>query len=497
MELKIKNSAFTRFSVQAGIAAMLLAVGMYAYLGWFSRYLSDDYCEAVRVGHASSPIAAVFERYTIENWPRATMRYSNLLFVGFSEKLGGLSMPLTTSAAILLWVLGLTLAIREIRRFLNLEWMLSIDLFLGAAVGYISLLQAPNLFQTIYWRSSMMTHFAPLVALSFLAAFLFMYMRRSARQVVSIWIYPALAISFFLAAGFSEPPTVTMLTLLPLLMAAVWLWSPAEGKRRQIVLLAAAWVGTLLGLLAMILSPAALNASHEGSVQSFPIILLNSFLYSYVFLLDGVQTLPLPSVISVLVTFFAAWLLHNQPLTGGQKKIIVWLIFLTPVFAWFIIAAGFSPSVYGQGYPVERARFLGRTIALIAFMVEGGLLGILLGNSRYNSNSRLFYWTALAAFTVVAVIYPLRLTLGLFSNQAVEFRQRAELWDLRDALIKRQTARGEKELVVPGFSGLYGVKELDDNSNHWINLCAAQFYGADSIRTIPVEDEYLLEALSE
>src|SRR5574341_343219 len=141
------------------LLAMLVAIGVYAYLGTFSRYFADDYCEAVSV-KSESPLAAVSERY-LAGSIRAANRYSNLFFVGISELLPGNSIPITIPAMVILWVIGLSWCVHEIRRFLRITWFLPVDFFWGLTVGFFSLLLAPNLFQSVYWRSAMMTHFAP------------------------------------------------------------------------------------------------------------------------------------------------------------------------------------------------------------------------------------------------------------------------------------------------------------------------------------------------
>jgi hypothetical protein len=44
---------------------------------------------------------------------------------------------------------------------------------------------------------------------------------------------------------------------------------------------------------------------------------------------------------------------------------------------------------------------------------------------------------------------------------------------------------GQTDPIVPQFDGVLGVKELDVNANHWVNRCAAKYYGFNSIRAFP------------
>lgn len=103
--------------------------------------------------------------------------------------------------------------------------------------------------------------------------------------------------------------------------------------------------------------------------------------------------------------------------------------------------------------------------------------------------------TPLLLFVAISTAYPLRAAFALFQNTLPEYRERAELWDLRDAYIHRRIAEGETDLFIPGFGGAHGVKELDSNPAHWINVCAANFYRVSSIQSFSTKD--LLEALSE
>jgi hypothetical protein len=458
-----------RYGIWVCVVAMLSTAWVYAYLGTFSYYLADDYCEAVRVGNASSPFAAVLERYTAESWPRATMRYSNLLFVGIGESLGKNNLPVTIVSMTLLWFAGLTWSLRELGKFLKVDWGVHVDLFLGLTFGFFSLLQAPSLFQTIYWRSAMMTHFAPLVVGSFLFAFLIRQARRPDDKPLTIPLFLFIFISTFFMAGFSEPPTTTILTVLPLLMAVVWIFGDSTARWKHLPLLSVTFAGALLGLLAMLLSPASMDAAQEKTLNVIE-ILGNSFLYAYLFIADSLRTQPLPTFISVFIPLMLIWLYRrtkSYELSHEQKRMIWITMAAVPVLAWILIAAGFSPSVYGQSFPVERARFLARTIMIASFMLEGAL-----------------------------IVYPLRAALNIYRFDVPEYRERAEWWDLREAYIVRHAGMGEKDIVIPGFSGVYQVKEIDNNPNHWVNRCAAQFYGVDSIRAVNMP-ENVLEYLNE
>ncbi len=142
-------------------------------------------------------------------------------------------------------------------------------------------------------------------------------------------------------------------------------------------------------------------------------------------------------------------------------------------------------------------RFLARTLIIAAAMLEGALFGLSLSRLQFKTNPGLWQWVVAALLTALAVIYPLRAAVNMYSANASEYRHRAELWDLRNAYILRHAALAEKEVVIPSFSGVFHVKEIDNNPEHWVNVCAANYYGVESIRARTIFEEDILEYLSE
>lgn len=497
MKLQETKTRYFVYAVGLGMVALLVAVGIYTYLGTFSRHLADDYCEAVRVTNMS-PLDAVFERYSVGAW-RAANRYSNLLFVGISESLSENNIPFSTVSMIIMWYFGLTWTVYELRKFLKIDWLIHFDLFWGLFFGFFSFLQAPNLFQTVYWRSSMMTHFAPLVFGLFLTAFLLKSARTPAAQPVPLWVGVVIFLSSFVIAGFSEPPTATALVALLLSLLAVGIWGKSPARKKYVILLGWAFTGVFVGLLTMIFSPAIADVKSEKGLNLIE-LLGTSFLYAYLFIVDSLKTQPLPSLISISVSAAMFWLygqVNPIELTSRRKRLFLFLILAIPVLVWVLIAAGFSPSVYGQGFPVERMRFLARSLMIAGFMLEGALLGLLLQHVQFKPNPQAGQLAVLAVFTVIMVVYPLRAAVNILRYDVPEYRARAELWDLRNAYIIRHASMGEKDLVIPGFSGVYQVKEIDNDPNHWVNKCAARFYNVETIRAFNLSDEELLDYLNE
>jgi hypothetical protein len=256
--------------------------------------------------------------------------------------------------------------------------------------------------------------------------------------------------------------------------------------------------GALAALLGMALAPA--NALRLGTAPpELPDLIWRSLRYGYDFIRDTFRSLPVPSLFSFFTPFVMFFGMKTTPaprLTQRSMKALYVVLAVAPVLLYGLIVASFAPSVYGQSFPVERARFAGQLCLVTAVMIEGAGFGFLLAQWRPRRLESFPARMASAMLLGFLALYPLRaawLTLG----DIPEYRERARLWDARDAYIRRHAAAGEREIIVPGFSGIYGIKEVDGDPSHWINLCAAQYYRVDSIIAASISDEDVWEYLGE
>lgn len=483
MQFDIKNfkEFFFRYIVGSGALAMLFMMGVYAGMGIYARHLADDYCEAARVSEASSPLNAVIERYQEGGW-RAADRYSNLLFVGFSEMLGKYNMQVTICAMIVLWTIGLIWGMTELRKLFNIHWPVSMDWFFGLMLGSFSLLQAANLYQTIYWRSSMMTHFAPLVFGTFLFAFLLGQIRRALTQKISWMVYPALFLVTFIISGFSEPPATTMVTGLSLTLLFTMMYQgQSPSKKRNLLLLAWTFAGALSGLLVMFFSPAGAN-NPEDVPRGLMEILINSFSYAVTFFVDSIRVFPVPILVSLLISFLLMWLYAQAvglEISTAQKRLVWLLMIAAPILMWILIAAGFAPSVYGQNYPAARMRLLARILMTAMIMLEGASLGLLSQRIQLRSARGLMQQGLLILFMLVGFLYPLRAAIKNYQNNIQKYSSHAQIWDERDALIRSKVSAGELYLTVTQLDSMFGIEEYKEDG--WVNICAARYYGLRNI----------------
>lgn len=460
-----------------------LVLLIYAYLGIFSRHLADDYCSVDFLG--DNFFLALWENYV-----NVSDRFSNFMLIAFSEAIDPHLVSILPALMLTLWVVGIAWLLFESSRFSGKTWDKPLILTLTLLLVFLALLQAPNRFQILYWRSAMATHFAPLVFMPYLASFMLRSLFVAETKPVAFWAFPLIFLASFLIGGFSEPTVLVMISLLTLAIFSVWFWMKDPSRKTALTLLIWSFVGAVLALAVMALSPA--HAFRLGSTPppTIPILFARSFRYGVDFILNSFRTLPLPTFFTVLIPFLIFHNLYLSPrpaLTLEQRKQIYLLLAVIPVLSYLLIVASFLPSVYGQSFPVERARFAGQLLLVVGLMIEAALLGCAAAQFSAQAERGLPLALIASLLLTVAALYPLR-AAWLALGEIPAYRERAALWDERDAKILLLVEQGQTDIMVHQFDGVQGVKEMDVNANHWVNRCAAKYYGLDSIRAVPEDN---------
>jgi len=483
MKQKFSEGQWFWLAIFLGVVTTSIGLALFAYLGTFSRYTSDDYCLSAFFLN-DNLVDEMTRRYFV-----ASSRYTNILFIGLVDKMfGWYNVAILPALMLILFVLGLYLLLREIGRVLGLGWNDWMTFFLASSVAFFSILQAPALYETLYWRAGMTSHFAPLVFIPFFGAFLLRQIRLAQERSPSIWIQIVCLICPLIVGGFSEPPTALMITLFFLGIVATWIWGKGQFRRSILILLLWSLAGALLALVVLAFAPAnsiRLSRPPPGLFELISRILL----FPLDFIVDTLQTRPIPTIFSVVtpaLLFFVHYSHPSRNISNDPRSRLGFLMIVVLVIAYILIAASFAPSAYGQSYPVGRARFAGRVLMTSALMMEGALLGILLSNIRTKFFQSVYLHRVAIVALLVLILYPLR-TAWLTSTEIPAYQQRAAAWDKRDSEIRELKAQGVRDLVVRFLSDDQ-IQDLGDRTGFRLNRCAAALYGVDSILAVPMEE---------
>lgn len=474
----VSEEPILKFLALFGTLTALIALALYGYLGTFSRYGSDDYCLSAFF-FKDNLLNAMVLRYF-----EASSRYTNILFIGLVDTLfGWYNVAILPALMLVLFVLSLYLLIREISRMVRWVWSPWLILSLSVLVVYFSVSQAPDLYETLYWRAGMTSHFAPVVFIPFFGAFLLRQIQNATSGRPALWTQAACFLLPFLIGGLSEPPTALMITVLALGILAAWRWSDVRQRRSILVLLFWALAGALTALVVMALAPAN-SIRMTTPPPPLPELLSRILSYPLYFIVDTLRALPVPTLISIAVPALLFYVKYTSTPDGFSAQTwtrLALLLIIVLFLAYLLIAASFAPSAYGQSYPAPRARFSGRAVMTIALMTEGALLGALLTQALRPVYLRRLAVVALA----ILALYPLRTAQRLVPEIPV-YQQRAAAWDAREAEIVAMKARGERDLLVRFLSG-ERLQDLGDRTDFRLNRCASDLYGVDSILAVPMD----------
>lgn len=484
MRQKFSEEQWLWLAIFLGVLTTSIGLALFAYLGTFSRYTSDDYCLSAFFLN-DDLVDQMTRRYFV-----SSSRYTNILFIGLVDTIfGWYNVAILPALMLILFVLGLYLMLKEVEGILVLEWNRWMTLLLAISIVFFSVLQAPALYETLYWRAGMTSHFAPLVFIPFFGAFLLRQMRLSGQRTPSLWVQLTCLISPLIIGGFSEPPTALMITILIFGIFTTWMWGRRKFRRTTLILLLWSLTGAFLALIVLALAPAnslRLDRPPPGFLELGSRILV----FPYEFIVDTLRTRPVPTIVSVIMPALIFYVYYSHPsrnISSEARNRLGILIIAMLLIAYLLIAASFAPSAYGQSYPVGRARFAGRLLMTSALMADGALLGIFVSNLRTN----FFRSVYLRRFAILAlmtfVLYPLR-TGWLTSREIPAYQQRAAAWDERDSEIRALKAQGVRDLVVQFLSDDQ-IQDLGDRREFRLNRCAAALYGVDSILAVPMREE--------
>jgi hypothetical protein len=484
MRQKFSEEQWLWLAIFLGVLTTSIGLALFAYLGTFSRYTSDDYCLSAFFLN-DDLVDQMTRRYFV-----SSSRYTNILFIGLVDTIfGWYNVAILPALMLILFVLGLYLMLKEVEGILVLGWNRWMTLLLATSIVFFSVLQAPALYETLFWRAGMTSHFAPLVFIPFFGAFLLRQIRLSGQRTPSLWVQIVCLISPLVIGGFSEPPTALMITVLILAIFAIWICGKGKFRRPTLILLLWSLTGAFLALVVLVLAPAN-SLRLDRPPPSFLELGSRILLFPYEFILDTLRTRPIPTLVSVIMPALIFYVNYSHPsrnISSDVRNRLGILIIAILLIAYLLIAASFAPSAYGQSYPVGRARFAGRLLMTSALMVNGALLGIFVSNIRTNF-FRSVYLRRFAILALIAfVLYPLR-TGWLTSQEIPAYQQRAAAWDERDSEIRALKAQGVRDLVVRFLSDDQ-IQDLGDRREFRLNRCAAALYGVDSILAVPMREE--------
>lgn len=455
----------------------------YAWMGTYMRYSGDDYCYAmILVSNGFWKAQSVsYTQISLYNGNR----YSLTLFSGLVDWFGPKANGFLPGFAVLLWVIGLTFLLQQAARRDRISvsrWAFVIG---AAFLGLMTLSQAPDLYQILYWRSGMLPYLAPIIGGVFLLA-LILRQRQEERWSLP---YTALIVGLaFLAGGFSETGFALQAAAVLLLCAlnVISWWKKKPGAKHDLQRCGAALAGTLLAGFLLALSPT--NQARLASLPPPPGLfsLIQSTVENLrIFSVITLQSQLLPTVITFVISCGFAILVYASRTANRRDDLrsTVLNFFLGLGAGFLALCACFLPSAYIQSsYPELRALITARFVMVLLIAFSGWLAGeasVILFRSVFSNLS-----TRVVVFSIILALscfYVIQITPLILTEQP-KFQKWALLWNARDEYIRDASRHNIRHLEVMQLDHIIpNVGELNPDPGSWYNQCAARYYEVETI----------------
>jgi hypothetical protein len=470
-----------------GIASLSIALLVYAYLGTFSRYYADDYCLSGMFFAMGLPKAVTV---LYQTWSSS---YAGTILISLSELFGRLAIRFWLAFILVLWVPTLAWALLQVNRLLRLNFSKRMLLVLAEMLVLFTVMESPNLFQTLFWRIGLIVYTMPLVFLAALMGLILNGVMQArdgdhTRSSMILGLAGSVGITIF-AGGLSETYVTLQTGLLGLALFCALLGARGKMRLTWLLWLGVALIGSLVAMMIVILAPG--NAVRQASMPPPPGVIelilasaKNAFIFIRISLQDYSFQIVLLFVLSVLMTY--VFVTSNTFAAKPRPSWLISALFLVPLIGYMLIMAICAPSVYGESsYPEARVLIEARFVMVLSLSMEGMIIGVILSQLHALSHEAPpFFLRAVAVLaSIVLLLYPLYDARKLVA-QVPDYRARAAAWDMRDAQIRADKGQGLKNIQVEEFDSISGISELRPDAGFWVNGCAANFYGVRSIEAI-------------
>ena len=468
-----------------GFGVLTFSVGILAaaYMGTFMRLSGDDYCYGAVVLEHGFVGAQVFSY--LDHPPYHGDRYASTFVSGAVSQAGPMIWAAWAGLSLLGWVAVSSWCGWQIARLARVGRPFLIGSLGAVIVVFLTVYQAPDRVQSVYWWSANVLYLMPMM-LEWILLGLILRSARSARPRPLGWA--AIMVLAFVAGGFSEAVAAFQMTWLILALATALAYRRRLAPNRQSLIssLVVASLGAGLSLIALAASPFARSGLESlGSHPPAVLLLQTALRGGFGFLRETLQGLPLPTAVTLALGGVLGMILGRENDTNQRRRwqnmalAALFLLGAAIIFA----AAVLTPSLYAyNALPDARALLPARHAMVLAFLGIGLAAGFTAGTVMPREMKRSALLTGvLAAAVALAAVYPLWGASQIVAD-ASTYRRWADAWDARQTEILRARESGEVDLHVMLIDHIIpSVSELTDDPAFWYNVCAAGYYGVRSI----------------
>jgi hypothetical protein len=459
--------------------ALLVPLGAHAYVGWFSRYASDDYCTAA-VTLEQGFLAA--QSYWYNAW---SGRYTFTALVTALELLGDWTARVLPALGVLLWLLIGSWAMLPLGRRLGWRQPVLTSFVLASLIIFATLTAAPNIGQSLYWQTGLLTYVLPLIAGALFAGWL---LRRALASAASTSA-GTLTISFvgsFVLGGLSETSLMLQVALLSLGLIAAQLGLAGQRRRVVVGLLLAALGGALAAGVVMLIAPGTRmrTAQEDDPPVTFErgLLAVRASLSLGVWIVRRFEVLSRLTALSLIVTCmalgFAAWTSRS---TDDSADSAGWLkqvlrIVVVGVLGFGLTALTLFPVYLVQGFdPPGRVQMLTEFMLVVTIAAGSYLVGELLRTEVVRTPLPRVAGPMAMLVLSLLVVAPLSEARNTFGQVPFEAEYAAG-WDANDDLLRSADGSASSAVIVSPLPPRWGWAYVDFRPEAFPNGCVARYY---------------------
>jgi hypothetical protein len=428
---------------------MAVPLAVFASIGAFARYTADDFCWAGVLRTEG------FARAQMLWYTGYSPRYAFTFLVNLVELAGPAIVPALPGAATVVAVATTTWTLRQLDRRPGARPRLT-AVVLAEILVLGTLATAPDLPQSLYWQTGMLTYLLPLVLATLLIGWIW-------RGGTAWWELLISGVITYVAGGLSETYLVPQNVAITLSLVVALLLMPASDRRTSLRLhLSAALAGGVLALITILVAPAT-----EYRVGGTP---ANLWLASSAAIATGgVQLLRLvryfPLVVLLCLGVPSLLDLSAWRISARWLAIVSALVVLTLPFCYF-------PSFYAQnGNPPMRSLIVPGAI-MIGYLVFVGVAA--------RAPLRAIPRPARRGLAVAAAAIPLAMAVVTLPERALA-AEAATRFDATDLQIRADRAAGLLDITVDRLPRYLGENFVSSDRGDWFNVCVARYYDVRSI----------------
>jgi len=465
------STKFKNFTLIIGLLIFLAGVGLFVYLGYYNRYWADDWC--YNADFKNLGFLETVRGYSY-NTTYTPSRYSVTIFAGLIQAFETLGMQLMTPLTIIFWVTGLAFLFYNIIRMVGYHLSRWVFVLLAMTIVYFSIYLSPHIYQSLYWRTGMLTYTTPLVFIPWIFVFITEQAKREKPSPMLTVLTFVLAI---LGGGFSEASSTILVSTLGLYtaIAGVGYYQKRPWAKKTFVPALVGLVGAIIAINLLIFAPTTqIRKDRYGEPAGLSELLVLLYQFTYAFFVLSIKDYQnILLIVSSLFTGFIFFPSHQK--TDKPLKILL-LAAAIGILGVLMVAASLAPSAYVErGMPADRTIIVPRFIAVFTFVVGAYLTGFALRQML-----KVRWGEALAVVLLLASYGFPAYTLSVTADWIPIYAQRTRAWDKREADIKAAIAAGAEHVDVFAIDGLPvgGIRDFDppDKKGFWITKCAMDYY---------------------